>query len=114
MVFPYPKGLILIKEIFSYILFRYLYIYCDILYSGIWFLTSGIRELSLAKEREKKTFLFCIIFLGKKKRATHTSGSYMNLYEMNLEKKLGILITLGKIPNFKKQISRNGVREVKL
>jgi hypothetical protein len=55
MVLPYPKGFDIIKWWFSIlfhiscvvIVFIYLWYYCSILYSGIWNLTSGIRELSL-------------------------------------------------------------------
>jgi hypothetical protein len=75
MVLPYLKGFDIIKLWFSIwfhiscvvIVFRYLWIYCDILYSGLWFLTSGIRALSLAKEG-KICFLFLQIFFSEKKK----------------------------------------------
>jgi hypothetical protein len=49
------------------IVFRYLWIYCDILYSGIWFLTSGIRALSRAGV-VGNYFLFLQIFFSEKKK----------------------------------------------
>ena len=49
------------------IVFRYISIYCDILYSSIWFLTSGIRALSLGKY-----FLFLQIFFQRRKKRAAT------------------------------------------
>jgi hypothetical protein len=49
------------------IIFIYLWYYCDILYSGIWLVTSGIRALSLA-DIVGKYFLFLQFFFSKKKK----------------------------------------------
>jgi hypothetical protein len=57
MVLPYPKGFDIIKWWFyirfhiscEVIVFIYLWIYCDILHLGLWFLTIGMRALFLAK-----------------------------------------------------------------
>jgi hypothetical protein len=49
------------------IVFRYLWIYCDILYSGIWFLTIGIRALSLAGV-VGNYFYFCRFFFSEQKK----------------------------------------------
>jgi hypothetical protein len=78
MVFPYLKGFDIIKWWFSIlfhiscvvIVFRYLWYYCGILYSGIWYLTSGIRALSLAKEG--KNFL---LFLQNFSREEKEGGA---------------------------------------
>ena len=73
MVFPYLKGLVIIKWWFSIlfhiscvvIVFRYIWIYCDILYSGLWFLTSGIRALSLAGVVGNYFLFLQIFFFGE-------------------------------------------------
>ena len=73
MVLPYLKGFDIIKLWFSIwfhrscvvIVFRYLWIYCDILYSGIWFLTSGIRALSLAGVVGNYFLFLQIFFFGE-------------------------------------------------
>jgi hypothetical protein len=75
MVLPYLKGLVIIKLWFSIwfhrscvvIVFRYLWIYCDILYSAIWFLTSGIKALSRAGV-VGNYFYFCRFFFSEKKK----------------------------------------------
>jgi hypothetical protein len=66
MVLPYLKGLVIIKLWFSIwfhrscvvIVFRYLWIYCDILYSAIWFLTHrlGAENMYLGKNLGYKEF----------------------------------------------------------
>jgi hypothetical protein len=51
------------------IVFRYLWIYFDILYSGLWFLTIGIRALSLAGVVGNYFLFLQIFFRRRKKRA---------------------------------------------
>jgi hypothetical protein len=46
--------------------------YCGILYSGIWYLTSGIRALSLAGSVGKFFFFFLQIFFSEKKKRVAT------------------------------------------
>jgi hypothetical protein len=58
------------------IVFRYLWIYCDILYSGIWFLTSGIRALSLARHCGQIFFIFADFFFGEEKRGPRNSQKF--------------------------------------
>ena len=75
MVLPYLKGFDIIKWWFSIwfhiscvvIVFRYLWIYCDVLYSGIWFLKSGIIALSLGIHCGQIFFIFADFFFGEKK-----------------------------------------------
>jgi hypothetical protein len=67
MVFPYLKGFDIIKLCFPIFFFC---IYCDILYSGIWFLTIGIRALSLGRHCGQIFFIFAYFFFGVEKRGT--------------------------------------------
>jgi hypothetical protein len=70
------------------ILFRYIWIYFDILYSGIWFLTSGTRALSLANI-VGKYFVFLQIFFSKKKKKKDAKFSEVlgiYIYEKIVEK----------------------------
>jgi hypothetical protein len=71
MVLPYLKGLIIIKCGFFYIA---LWIYCvfsicgDYIGSDIWFLTSGIRALSLAGVVGNYFLFLQIFFFSEKKK----------------------------------------------
>jgi hypothetical protein len=73
MVFPYLKGFDIIKCGFSIL---FLYIYCGvfifILY--IWYLTSGIRALSLARSVGNFFFFFFFadFFFGEEKKRVAT------------------------------------------
>jgi hypothetical protein len=69
------------------IVFRYLWIYCDILYSGIWFLTSGIRALSLGRHYGQIFFIFVDFFFRSRKRSTATFSKFLvYLYAQFVEK----------------------------
>jgi hypothetical protein len=62
MVFPYPKGLIIIKCGF-YILF---YVSCVVnVFAGLWYLTSGIKALSSAT---KKGNFFSVLHFFQRER----------------------------------------------
>jgi hypothetical protein len=58
------------------IVFRYLWIYCDILYSGIWFLTSGIRALSLGRHCGQIFFIFADFFFRRRKKRAATFSKF--------------------------------------
>jgi hypothetical protein len=74
MVLPYLKGLIIIKCGFFYIS------YGSIVYSGIWFLTSGIRALSLGKHCGQIFFIFADFFFGAEKRGPRHSRRFWYIY----------------------------------
>jgi hypothetical protein len=66
MVLPYLKGLIVIKKIFHIVLLYLLWFFCI----QYWFLTSGIRALSLGRHCGQIFFIFAdIFFFRRKKRA---------------------------------------------
>jgi hypothetical protein len=65
MVLPYLKGFLIIKCGFHIF---FLDLFWCIFYSYIWFLTSGIRALSLARSVGNFFFFFLHIFSEKKKR----------------------------------------------
>ena len=86
MVFPYLKGLVIILcglfylacgsivySLFVVIIFVDLY----------WFLTSGIRALSLARV-VGNYFLFLQIFFGEEKRGPRHSRHFQYIYVKNL------------------------------
>jgi hypothetical protein len=116
MVLPYLKGLVIIKCGFFYLA---LWMYCvfsicgDYIFRYIQVLNNWYHSTFLGQIREGFFSLFAKFFSGRK-RGRRTSGSYMKFYEMNLEKKNGYLNSSRKNTQFQKNISRNGVREVKL
>jgi hypothetical protein len=71
MVLPYLKGLVIIKCGFFYLA---LWIYCvfsicgDYICRSIWFLTSGIRALSLGRHCGQIFFIFADFFFSEKKK----------------------------------------------
>jgi hypothetical protein len=109
MVLPYLKGFynkVVVSSIWFHrscvvIVFRYLWIYCDILYSGIWFLTSGIRALSLAGV-VAKYFLFLQIFFSEKKKRAAT---FQTFSVKKLQKRVVDMSSSQKNTQFKKKIS---------
>jgi hypothetical protein len=64
MVLSYLKGLMVIKEI----LHIFLYICCGSFVFSLWFLTSGIKALSLAGVVGKYFLFLQIFFFGEEKR----------------------------------------------
>jgi hypothetical protein len=66
MVLPYLKGFYN-KVVFFYIVLLYCVFSCGLLYSGIWYLTSGIRALSLGRHCGQIFFIFADFFSEKKK-----------------------------------------------
>jgi hypothetical protein len=83
MVFPYLKGFDIIKLCFSILFFC---IYCGVLYSGIWFLTIGIRALSLGRHCGQIFFIFADFFFGVEKRGQRHSRSFQYIFVQNLQK----------------------------
>jgi hypothetical protein len=69
------------------IVFRYIWYYCGIFYLGLWYLTSGIRELSLAAIVGNFFYFFCrFSFLEKKKKRAKTFQTiYVGFGEFFLE-----------------------------
>jgi len=110
MVFPYPKGLIIVKcgssiffsEYCVVIAFRYVWHYFGIFYSYLRYIAIGIRSLSFAKEGKNIFGSFCRNF-ERKKRGQHTSDSVVKLFAQNLQKIIGYLNSSQKIPNLKKK-----------
>jgi hypothetical protein len=85
------------------IIFRYLWIYCDIFYLGIWFLTIGIRALSLGRHCGQIFFFFTGFFFGAKKRGPRHSQSFQHISMQNLKKKVAYLSFSQKNTQFKKK-----------
>jgi hypothetical protein len=80
MVFLYPKGLIVIKEIIHIFLVYMLWY----LVFSLWFLTSSIRALSLA-DIVGKYFLFSqIFFFGEEKIGQRNSRHFRYIFVKNL------------------------------
>jgi hypothetical protein len=62
------------------IVFRYLWIYCDILYSYFWFLTIGIRALSLAGDCGQLFFIFADFFFSEKKKEDRDISEIFSIF----------------------------------
>jgi hypothetical protein len=93
MVLPYLKGfLYFLCSIFGewfglFLILRVISeVYLQIYY---WYITFGIRALSLAKEGKKFLVHFCRFFLKEKKGAAHFRLS-SETFAQNLQKKLDI------------------------
>jgi hypothetical protein len=105
MVLPYLKGLIIIKCGFFYLA---LWIYCvfsicgDYICRSIWFLTSGIRALSLAGV-VGNYFLFLQIFFFGEKRGPRHSRHFQYISVQNLQKRVVYLSSSQKNTQFKKK-----------
>jgi hypothetical protein len=84
------------------IVFRYLWIYCDILYSVIWFLTSGIRALSLADIVGKYFLFFVDVFFREEKKGPRHSRNFQYIYVKNLQKLVVDLSSSQKNTQFEK------------
>jgi hypothetical protein len=75
MVFPYLKGLIVIKRF----CILFLYICCGSFVFSLWFLTSGIRALSLA-DIVGKYFLFLQIFFFRRRKKRAATFQKFSVY----------------------------------
>jgi hypothetical protein len=110
MVFPYLKGFDIIKLWFSIwfhrscvvIVFRYLWIYYDILYLGIWFLTIGIKALSRVGVVGNYFLFLQIFFFGEEKRRPRHSRHFQHISMKNLQKRVVYLSSSHKNTQFKK------------
>jgi hypothetical protein len=113
MVLPYLKGFDIIKLWFSIwfhiscvvIVFIYLWIYCDILYSGLWFLTIGIRALSLARVVGNYFLFLQIFFFGEEKRGPQNFRHFQYISVKNLQKRVVYLSSSQKNTQVKKKKS---------
>ena len=97
------------------IIFIYLWYYCDILYSGIWLVTSGIRALSLA-DIVGKYFLFLknFFFQRRKKRFATFHNFLVYFCAKFVETCCRYEFLSKKHPSWKNKIILNRVREVKI
>jgi hypothetical protein len=94
-----PQGFDSNKEYFA---FMFLYICCcDFLFS-LWFLTIGIKELSLA-DIVGNFFLFLQIFFGEEKRGPRHYQNFQYISMENLQKKIVYLIFSQKNTQFEKK-----------
>jgi hypothetical protein len=73
------------------------------LYSGIWFLTSGIRALSLGRHCGQIFFIFADFFFGAEKRGPRHSRSFQYISMKNLQKMVVYLISSQKNTQFEKK-----------
>jgi hypothetical protein len=106
MVLPYLKGLIIIKCGFFYIA---LWIYCvfsicgDYILDLFWFLTSGIRALSLAGVVGNYFLFLQIFFFGEEKRGPRHSRHFQYISVQNLQKRVVYLSSSQKNTQVKKK-----------
>jgi hypothetical protein len=85
--------------------------YCgDFLYSSIWFLTSGIRALSLGRHCGQIFFIFAdffffffFFFFGAEKRGPRHSQSFWYISVKNLQKRVVYLSSSQKNTQFEKK-----------
>jgi hypothetical protein len=90
MVLPYLKGLVIIKCGFFYIVCGSIVysVFVVIIFRSIWFLTSGIRALSLAGVVGKYFLFLQIFFFGEEKRGPRHSRHFQYIYVQNLQKRV--------------------------
>jgi hypothetical protein len=106
MVLPYLKGLVIIKCGFFYIA---LWIYCVFSICGdyisylYWFLTSGIRALSLAGVVGNYFLFLQIFFFGEEKRGPRHSRHFQYISVQNLQKRVVDLSSSQKNTQVKKK-----------
>jgi hypothetical protein len=116
MVLPYLKGLVIINGFSILLCGSIVYSICgDYICISIWFLTSGIRALSLAGV-VGNYFLFLQIFFFRRRKNRAATFQTFSVYfcEKFAEKGCISEFPLRKTPKLKKKIVRNRVREVKI
>jgi hypothetical protein len=95
-----PQGFDIIKLCFSILFF---YICCGAFVFSIWFLTSGIRALSLGRHCGQIFFIFADFFFGAEKRGPRHSRSFRYISVQNLQKRVVYLSSSQKNTQFKKK-----------
>ena len=108
----FPTSRVSIIKLCFYILL--FYIYCGDFVFSLWFLTSGIRALSLGRHNGKIFFIFADFFFRSRKKGPRHSRSFHYISVKNLQKRVVYLISSQKNTQFEKKIVRNGVQEVKI
>jgi hypothetical protein len=79
------------------------WIYCDILYSGLWFLTIGIRALSRAGVVGNYFLFLQIFFFRRRKKRAATFQTFSVYFVQNLQKRVVYLSSSQKNTQFKKK-----------
>jgi hypothetical protein len=74
-----------------------------LLYSSIWFLTSGIKELFLVDIVRKYFLFFHICFFGEEKRGPRHYRNFRHISVKNLQKQVVYMSSSQKITKFKKK-----------
>jgi hypothetical protein len=103
MVLPYLKGFYNKVVVFLYCSSIYSDICGDYFVFSIWFLTSGIRALSLGRHCGQIFFIFADFFFGEEKRGPRHSRSFWYISVQNLQKRVVYLSSSQKNTQFKKK-----------
>jgi hypothetical protein len=106
MVLPYLKGFLLIKCGFFYLacgsIVYSVFVVIIFVYLS-WFLTSGIRALSLGRHCGQIFFIFADFFFGEEKRGPQHSQNFQYIFVKNLQKRVVYLSSSQKNTQFKKK-----------